>query len=95
MMQKEEFLKTQMLIIKVGKTVSELNLESFLEMLEGAQVIAPAQDKALYAKAKANMDAIKELVKTLIPVKAAQENVMKVVLAKLKPMGQNAKIPRT
>ncbi len=88
-MTKEEYLNTQMAIIQVGRLVNQIDLETFAERLETAKAI-PADPKA-----EESLQAIKDLVQSLLPVKKAYENVFNKVInirvAEFK--GKDAKVP--
>jgi DNA-binding NarL/FixJ family response regulator len=79
-MPQKEYVKTQMTMLQVGRTVATLDLDSFIRQIEQAETTAPFLDPTMYRKAADNMQALKAYAKALVPVKAAFEEVFRAVV---------------
>lgn len=79
-LSKEEYMRTQMQIISIGRAASTLNLDAFLADMSEAEAVAPMIDPTLYRKAIENMRAIKDLARSIQPVKEAFEKTFHAVV---------------
>lgn len=70
-LEKEEYLRTQMAILTIGRTAKSLKLDRFLNQITNAESVSPMVDPVIYKKAMDNMKTIKKLALALIPVREA------------------------
>lgn len=79
-LSKEEYMRTQMQIISIGRAASNLDIEAFINQMSEAEAVAPMIDPTLYRKAIENMRAIKDLARAILPVKDAFEKTFHAVV---------------
>lgn len=79
-MKKEEYLKTQLALIHIGKMASKLDLHNFIAQIDQAHAVAPVIDPTMYMKALDNLRAIKKLATSLLSVQTAYQETFEAVL---------------
>lgn len=79
-MKPGDYMKTQMDLIAVGRTLERLDLNEFLRSIARAETLAPIMDPAMYRKAQANLHGLKRLAEAVIPVQAAFRELRDVVI---------------
>lgn len=79
-MEKEQYLATQMAIIQIGKNSSGLDIDGFLAAISKAETLAPILDPTLYRKGADNLDAIKNLARSIKPVQEAFQKAFEAVI---------------
>lgn len=75
----EEYIATQMHLLAMGRVAKQLKLEAFLLMINEAQTAA-ALDPTLWQKGAANVEAIKNLAISILPVREAFDNVFAAIV---------------
>lgn len=79
-MNGRQYLETQMRLIEIGKIADTLDLKAFLQCIKNAEALGPVLDPTQYRKAIDNLEAIKKLAESVLPVKTAFEETFKVIL---------------
>lgn len=77
---RNEYLRIQTEIIKIGRMANALDLDWFLTQISSAEAVAPMVDPTLYMKAVDNLRAVKELAKSLKPVQLAFDTTFAAVI---------------
>ncbi len=79
-MTKEKYLQIQMMVIQVGQIAHQLDLDGFLQQIATTSSAGTVLDPALHAKAAANLEVIKQLAESLVPVKKVFETTFKTII---------------
>lgn len=79
-MNGQEYVKTQMLLLEMGKIADSLNLKAFLKCISNAEAVAPMLDPTMYMKAHANLQAVKKLAEVAKLVQKAYGETYKAVM---------------
>lgn len=64
-MDNHEYQRTQNMIMMVGQSISDLDLNEFLKRIHTAEVTTPIFNPTLYIEAANNLQKIKELAERL------------------------------
>ncbi len=70
-MENQDYLRTQIAVIELGGQASRLNLEEFVRTMNRAESIVPMLNPTLYRAAQSNFEAIRELARAALKLKAA------------------------
>lgn len=79
-MEKDKYVQTQLSILNIAKIASQLDLDGFLKQISSTETLAPMIDPTLYMKAHDNLQAVKKLAESLLPVKKAYQNTFDAVM---------------
>jgi len=79
-MKPQDYMKAQLDIIAVGRTVERIDLQALLRSVANAETLAPIMDPTLYRKAQANLHGVKRLAESLLPVQVAFRELRDVVI---------------
>lgn len=79
-MTKDEYMKTQIELIEIGKRISLLRLHEFVEMISHSETAGPIVDPTLWRRASDNLRSLKRFAECLMrPQVAFAEFQQKVV----------------
>lgn len=79
-MKREEYIKTQLSILKIGQETAKLDLDTFLKMLNNSLNVGHIIDPTLYRKAQNNVQAIKKLAEALLSVQVQYQKCFETLL---------------
>lgn len=76
----DRYIKTQNEMVQLAAKIRWLKLDLFLNQISNAETIAPILDPTLYRKASNNVQALKKLAQTMLPVQEAFDELMSTVV---------------
>lgn len=79
-MKKEVYLLTQMKLITLAKEVQKIDLDGFLRTIKSAETVGPMLDPTMYQKAQKNLQTIKKLAESFVPIKDAFDELLGAVV---------------
>lgn len=63
-MKPDDYMKVQMTLLKAGKEISQLDLESFCDAISRAETLGPIVDPTLSRRAMDRLEKIKKVAQT-------------------------------
>ena len=76
-MSKEKYLQTQLAIFQIARILATVDVDTFVSRIEQAENSKPEVAPEIFAKAQANLKAVKELAQSLRPAKEVHSRLFK------------------
>lgn len=80
-MENRDYLRTQIAVIELAAQTTRLPLEEFMRAMNRAETVAPMLDPTLYRAAQNNFEALREVARAALKLKAAHSLLLASVVS--------------